>query len=104
MSNSKSTNHKKANIDKTSTNKVNNKPINQQIYELLAQLIEISLLLVAFGIVVEILFGSVAPIGSGIVTNLVAILGDFGENGFTGLLALCIVIYIFKRAGAFAQN
>jgi hypothetical protein len=71
---------------------------------LLAQLIEISLLLVAFGIVVEILFGSVAPIGSGIVTNLVAILGDFGKNGFTGLLALCIVIYIFKRAATFAQN
>ena len=102
MSNSKTANHKKDKIEKTSTNKVNNKPINEQIYELLAQLIEISLLLVAFGIVVEILFGSAAPIGSGIVTNLVAILGDFGENGFTGLLALGIVIYIFKRARVFA--
>jgi hypothetical protein len=102
MSNSKTANHKNANIAKTSTKQANNKPINQQIYQLLAQLIEISLLLVAFGIVVEILFGSVAPIGSGIVTNLVAILGDFGKNGFTGLLALCIVIYIFKRARSFA--
>ena len=55
MSNSKTANHKKDKIEKTSTNKVNIKPINKQIYELLAQLIEISLLLVAFGIVVEIL-------------------------------------------------
>ena len=98
MSNSKNSSKKK-----TSTKKVISKKIdNKQIYELIAQLIEISLLLVAFGIVVEILFGSVAPIGSGIVTNLVAILGDFGENGFTGLLALGIVIYIFKRARVFA--
>jgi hypothetical protein len=98
MSNSKNSSKKKTSTKKVISRKIDNK----QIYELIAQLIEISLLLVAFGIVVEILFGSVAPIGSGIVTNLVAILGDFGENGFTGLLALGIVIYIFKRARVFA--
>jgi hypothetical protein len=98
MSNSKNSTKKKTSTKKVSSNKIDYK----QIYEWIAQLVEISLLLVAFGIVVEILFGSVAPIGSGIVTNLVAILGDFGENGFTGLIALGIVVYIFKRARVFA--
>jgi hypothetical protein len=98
MSNSKNSTKKKTSTKKVSSNKIDYK----QIYEWIAQLVEISLLLVAFGIVVEILFGSVAPIGSGIVTKLVAILGDFGENGFTGLIALGIVVYIFKRARVFA--
>lgn len=98
MSNSKNSNKKKTSIKKVNSKKIDNK----QIYEWISQLIEISLLLVAFGIVVEILFGSIAPLGSGIMTNLVAMLGELGENGFTGLVALGIVIYIFKRARAFA--
>lgn len=97
MSNSKKTNKKKTSTSKVSSKKIDNK----QIYEWIAQLIEISLLLVAFGIVVEILFGGIAPLGSGIVTNLVGILGDLGKNGLTGLIALGIVIYLFKRARAF---
>ena len=96
-------NSKNSTKKKTSTKKVINKKIdNKQIYELIAQLIEISLLLVAFGIVVEILFGSVAPLGSGIVTNLIGIVDDFGSNGLAGLVALGIVVYIFKRARVFA--
>jgi hypothetical protein len=91
-------NSKKTNIKKTNIKKVNNK----KIYEWVAEITEISLLLVAFGIIVEILFGSVVPFGSRIMTNLIGLLNTLGENGFTGLVALGIVVYIFKRCKVFA--
>ena len=86
------------NSKKTSNLKINNKKIKKWIGEI----IEISLLLVAFGIVIEILFGSVAPLGSGIMINLIEILWTLGENGFVGLAVLGIVVYIFRRGKVFA--
>ncbi|MHC4205358.1 MAG: hypothetical protein ACYSTT_11965 [Planctomycetota bacterium] len=86
------------NSKKTKNIKINNKKIKKWIGEI----IEISLLLVAFGIVIEILFGSVAPLGSGIMINLIEILRTLGENGFVGLAVLGIVVYIFRRGKVFA--
>ncbi len=86
------------NSKKTDSIKINNKKIKKWIGEI----IEISLLLVAFGIVIEILFGSVAPLGSGIMINLIEILKTLGDNGFVGLAALGIVVYIFRRGKVFA--
>jgi hypothetical protein len=86
------------NSKKTSNLKINNKKIKKWIGEI----IEISLLLVAFGIVIEILFGSVAPLGSGIMINLMEILRNLGDNGFVGLAVLGIVVYIFRRGKVFA--
>jgi len=94
---------KKANIKQVHTRKVNIKKINnKKINEWVAEIIEISLLLVAFGIVAEILFGSVVPIGSRIMTNLIGMLTTLGESGFAGLVALGIVVYIFRRGKVFA--
>lgn len=86
------------NSKRTNNMTINNKKIKKWIGEI----IEISLLLVAFGIVIEILFGSVAPLGSGIMINLIEILETLGENGFVGLAALGIVVYIFRRGKVFA--
>lgn len=68
----------------------------------IAEIIEISLLLVAFGIVIEILFGSIVPFESGIMMNLVGLLSTLGDNGFIGLAALGIFIYILRRGKVFA--
>ena len=78
--------------------KINNKKIKKWI----AEFIEISLLLVAFGIVIEILFGGIVPLGSGIMMNLMGLLSTLGDNGFIGLVALGIVIYILWRGKVFA--
>jgi len=93
----------KANIRQVSTRKANTRKVNnKQISESVAEIIEISLLLLAFGIVAEILFGGIFPIGSRIITNLIGMLGTLGENGFTGLIALGIVVYLFRRGKVFA--
>ena len=118
MSNTKKANINKTNTRKTSTRKatIKNTDIkqiktkkanikevnNKKIHEWVTEITEISLLLIAFGVVAEILFGSVVPIGSRIMTNLIGSLGTLGESGFAGLVALGIVVYIFRRAKVFA--
>jgi len=87
-----------SNTKKTNNKKINNKKVKKWI----AEIIEISLLLVAFGIVIEILFGSVAPLGSGIMMNLMGLLSTLGDNGFIGLAVLGIVVYIFRKGKVFA--
>lgn len=88
MSNSKKTNNKK----------VNSKKIKKSIGEI----IEISLLLVAFGIVVEILFGGIVPMSNGILMNLIGLLNTLGDNGIIGLAALGLIVYIFRKGKVFA--
>lgn len=75
---------------------------SKKIKEWIAEITEISLLLLAWGIVIEILFGSAVPIFGGVVTNLIGLLSTLGENGLVGLVALGIVIYLFQRSKAFA--
>lgn len=87
-----------SNTKKTNTKKINTKKIKKWITEI----IEISLLLVAFGIVIEILFGSVVPFGSGIMMNLMGLLRTLGDNGFIGLAVLGIVVYILRKGKVFA--
>ena len=68
----------------------------------LAGMIEIALLLVALGVVVEILFGSDVPFWGGIMTNLIGLLSTLGENGFIGVVAVGIVLFLFRRGRVFA--
>ena len=101
--NIKKTSPKKANIRQVSTRKANTSKVdNKKIHESVAEITEIALLLLAFGIVAEILFGGLFPIGNRIMMNLVGSLGTLGENGFAGLIALGIVVYIFRRGKIFA--
>jgi hypothetical protein len=74
----------------------------KKIKKWIAEITEISLLLVALGIVIEILFGDTMPLFGGIMTNLMGSLIALGENGFIGLVALGIVIYLFRKGKVFA--
>jgi hypothetical protein len=61
----------------------------------IGEVIELSLLLIALGIVVEILFGSAVPFFGGVVTNLVGLIDNLGKSGFAGLIALGVILYLF---------
>ena len=76
-----------------------------EIKKWLGEVTEIALLLVALGIVVEILFGSAVPFFSGangIVANLTTLITALGENGLVGLIALSIILFLFYRKRAVA--
>jgi len=66
----------------------------------IGQVVEVGLLLVALGIVMQILFGSggqpVFFVG-GIVTNLLALIDQLGDNGLVGLIALAIILWLFIK-------
>ena len=74
----------------------------QEIKNWLGEITEIALLLVALGVVVEILFGQTVPFFGGIVANLTTLLGTLGENGLVGLIALAIILFLFYRKKAVA--
>jgi hypothetical protein len=74
----------------------------QEVKKWLGEITEIALLLVALGIVVEILFGNTVPFFGGIVTNLTTLLKTLGENGLVGLIALAIILFLFYRKKAVA--
>ena len=56
----------------------------EEIKRWLGELVEIALLLIAIGIIVEILFGSTVPFFGGIILNLTALLNTLGDNGLVG--------------------
>ncbi len=74
----------------------------QEVKRLLGEITEIALLLVALGVVVEILFGKAVPFFGGIVTNLTGLLNTLGENGLVGLIALGIILFLFYKKKAVA--
>jgi hypothetical protein len=72
----------------------------EEVKKWLGEITEIALLLVALGIVVEILFGNTVPFFGGIITNLTALLKTLGDNGLVGLIALAIILFLFYRKKA----
>lgn len=83
----------------------------QEVKKWLGEITEILLLLVALGVVVEILFGSAAttPEGetaffTGVVSNLTTLISNLGQNGLVGLIALAVILYLFQRGKVFSQQ
>lgn len=76
----------------------------EKIKKWIGEITEISLLLIALGIVGEILFGSALPVLGGIVTNLTGLLNTLGENGLVGLVALAIILFLFHKRKAVEQS
>ena len=74
----------------------------EAIKKWLSELTEIALLLIAIGIVIEILFGSTVPFFGGIVTNLTGLIKGLGDNGLVGLIALAIILFLFQKRRALA--
>ena len=68
----------------------------------LGEITEIALLLIALGIAVEILFGQTVPFFGTVVTNLTALLNTLGQNGLVGLIALSIILFLFRKRQAVA--
>ena len=64
----------------------------------MGQLVEVGMLLIAIGIVLQILFGrSVDFLPGDIVGNIMNVVDHLGDGGLAGLIALGIVIWLFWR-------
>ena len=57
---------------------------------------EVMLSFVAIGAVSEVLFGS-GIFGVKVIGNLTSIINTFGESGFAGLVALLVVVGLFRK-------
>lgn len=75
-----------------------------QIKKWIGEITEISLLLIALGVSVQILFGNEVPVFSGIVTNLTGLISTLGENGLVGLIALSVILFLFQKRKAIEQQ
>jgi hypothetical protein len=58
---------------------------------------ELGLLLVALGIVLQMLFGANVAFLGDVVGNLIKLLNALGSNGVVGLVAIAIILYLFNR-------
>jgi len=80
----------------------------EEIKKWLGEITEIALLLVALGIVFEILFGPGFFGSPGVVANVTVLVESLGmgENGFVGLIAFAIILWLFyrKKAASYQQN
>ncbi len=64
----------------------------------LGQIVELGLLLIALGIVLQILFGrAVSFIPGDVVGNLIAVVKTMGDNGLVGLIAIGVVMWLFWK-------
>jgi len=59
-------------------------------------LAQLMLSLVAIGAVSEIIFGS-GIFGVNVIGNLTLIINKFGESGFAGLVALLVLVGLFRK-------
>jgi hypothetical protein len=75
-----------------------------QVKKWIGEITEISLLLIALGVSVEVLFGSEVPVFSGIVSNLTGLISTLGENGLVGLVALGVILFLFQKRKAAEQQ
>ena len=68
--------------------------------QFLSQLVELGLLLIAIGIVLQIIVGTMPGwIFTDVVGNLTALIDSLGQNGVVGLIAIAIILWLFNRRG-----
>ena len=78
----------------------------QEAKRWIGELTEIFLLLIALGITIEILFGveNTLPFIGEVVPNMTAMIGELGDNGLVGLIALGIIFFLFYRKQTVHQH
>ena len=59
-------------------------------------LAQMMLSLVAIGAISEVILGS-GIFGVNVIGNLTAIINNFGESGFAGLVALLVLVGLFRK-------
>ena len=65
----------------------------------LSEVVSLGLLLIAVGIVLQVIFGSAVPfVGGDIVGNLTGLSGSLGDGGLVGLISIGIILYLIQRA------
>ena len=65
-------------------------------------LTHISARLLTLGIVWQVLFGSAVPfIGGDVVGNIIGVVSQLGNSGLAGLIALVIVVWLFRHQNRF---
>ncbi len=71
----------------------------EAVKKVLGEAIEIGLLLIAVGIVIQILFGGTGgiPFFQGIMANVMGLIGGAGQEGLVGLLGLGFIVWLFYR-------
>ncbi len=60
------------------------------------ELIEIGLVLIALAIVLSILVGGTLPFFGSVVDNLTGLVGKLGSNGLVGLIVLGLILWLFS--------
>ena len=59
---------------------------------------ELGVLLIALGIVLQVLFGTALPfLGGDIVGNLLKLIGSLGDKGLVGLVSIGVILYLFNK-------
>ena len=65
----------------------------------LSEVVSLGLLLIAVGVVLQVIFGSAVPfVGGDIVGNLTGLIGSLGDGGLVGLISIGIILYLTQRA------
>ena len=60
-------------------------------------LTEIGLMLLALAIVAALLVGGTLPFFGSVVTNMVGLVKELGNNGLVGLIALGLILWLFSK-------
>ena len=69
-----------------------------QILGAVKKFTEIGIALLALGIVMQVIFGTVVPfVGGDIIAHIVNLVAVLGSNGLVGLIAVGVIWAIFKR-------
>jgi hypothetical protein len=59
---------------------------------------DIGIALLALGIILQLLFGNATPLlGGDIAGNIMVFIKGLGGQGFVGLIAIAVVVYILNR-------
>ena len=65
-------------------------------------LTHISVMLLTLGIVWGVLFGAAVPfVGGDVIGNIIGVVTQLGNAGLTGLIALVIVVWLFRHQNRF---
>ena len=70
-----------------------------KIKQIMREIIDFGLLLIAIAIILELLFGPSTPfLGQNIIENLVTLIQDLGDAGVVGLISIAIIIYLWNKS------
>jgi hypothetical protein len=61
------------------------------------EFVDVAVLFVAVGVMVQILFGNNVPFFNSVTTNLMNFITQLGSNGLVGLIALFVIVWVFQK-------